>query len=275
MVRPRQRREVAAGLMQMRVKKGRACRLAGLSRSGFHKPLKGHGDEKDREAVIRLASHHRRLGYRMLHGLHLGEGGRMNHKKFYRIYREEKLSIRRKRRKKLVRERVPLFLPSRPGERWSLDFVFDRTEDGHRLKILTIVDDCSKECLWLEVETALGGESIARILENLCLIHGKPSCIRSDNGPELTSMALNLWLFRQGIKHEFIEPGKPMQNAYCESFNGRLRDECLNGNYFLTVEDAREKIETWRDFYNEVRPHSSLGYISPKKFIAKLEENSH
>jgi len=198
----------------------------------------------------------------------------MNHKKFYRIYREERLAVQRKRRKKWVRERVPLVLPGCAGERWSMDFVFDRTEDGHRLKILTLVDDYSKECLWLEVDTALDGAGIARILENLFLIHGQPKCVRSDNGPELTSKSLNLWLYRQGIKHEFIQPGKPMKNAYCESFNGRLRDECLNGNYFLTVKDAQDKIEKWRDFYNEMRPHSSLGYISPRKFIARLEENS-
>jgi putative transposase len=199
----------------------------------------------------------------------------MNHKRFYRIYREEKLSVRRKRRKKWVRERVPLTLPEKPGMRWSMDFVFDKTEDGHRLKILTVIDDFTKECLWLEVETALDGAGIARILGNLCLIHGKPQCVRSDNGPELTSRNLNLWLYQQEIKHEFIQPGKPMQNAFCESFNGRLRDECLNGNYFLSVADAQEKIQEWREFYNEIRPHSSLGRLSPRKFIARLEQNSH
>lgn len=275
MVRPRQRREAVRGLIKLRVKQGRACQLAGMSRSGFHKPLRGLDDSKDREAIVRLASHHRRLGYRMLHGLHLAEGGAMNHKKFYRIYREERLSVRRRRRKKWVRERVPLALPEGIGKRWSMDFVFDKAEDGKRLKILTMVDDFSKECIWLEVDTALDGAGIARILENLFLIHGKPECLRSDNGPELTSKTLNLWLYCQGVKHEFIQPGKPMQNAYCESFNGRLRDECLNGNFFLNLEDAREKIEAWREFYNEVRPHSSLGYISPRNFIARLEQNSH
>jgi putative transposase len=246
-----------------------------MSRSGFHKPLRGKDDQTDRESVLRLASHHRRSGYRMLHGILLAEGGRMNHKRFYRIYREERLAVRRKRRQKWVRERVPLALPAKQGVRWSMDFVFDKSEDGRRLKILTVIDDFTKECLWLEVETALDGAALARILSNLCLIHGKPECIRSDNGPELTSRNLNLWLYEQGIKHEFIQPGRPMQNAYCESFNGRLRDECLNGNYFLNLEDARRKIEAWRDFYNEIRPHSSLGKISPRKFIATLEQNSH
>ena len=156
-----------------------------------------------------------------------------------------------------------------------MDFVFDRTEDGSRLKILTLVDDFSKECLWLEVGRSLDGAGVSRILENLTLIHGKPKSIRSDNGPEFTSSSLNLWLFKQEIAHEFIEPGKPTQNAFCESFNGRLREECLNGNYFLSLEDAVEKIEAWREFYNELRPHSSLGYISPRKFNAKLQENSH
>jgi putative transposase len=261
--------------MEYQIGKGRACFLADISRSGFRKPLKGRGDDLDRERVIQLASEHKRLGYRMLHGIDVAQGGRMNHKKFYRLYREERLSVRRKRRRKLVRERVPLTLPERPGVRWSMDFVFDRTESGQKLKIFTIVDDYTKESLWLEVGTRLSGWDLVRILEQLCLVHGKPICVRSDNGPELTSKAFNVWLLREGIKHEFIEPGKPMQNAFCESFNGRLRDECLNGNYFLDLEDAQEKIEQWRAFYNEVRPHSALGYISPRKFIAKLEENSH
>jgi putative transposase len=261
--------------MELKVKKGRACHLAGISRCGFWKPLLGPDDQPDREEVIRLAGEHKRLGYRMLHGLHLCQGGRMNHKKFYRLYREEHLAVRRKRRRKFLRERVPLILPAQSGVCWSMDFVFDRTENGHRLKIFTIVDDFSKECLWLEVDTALAGSDIARILGNLCLIHGKPQGLRSDNGPEFTSRDLNLWLLREGIKHSFIQPGKPTQNAFCESFNGRLREECLNGNYFLNLEDAREKIEAWRNFYNEVRPHSSLGYISPKNFITRLLMNSH
>lgn len=157
-----------------------------------------------------------------------------------------------------------------------MDFVFDRTEDYRPLKILTLVDDFSKESLWLEVARGISGQDLVRILETVILIHGKPESVRTDNGSEFTSRAFSLWMMKVGIQHEFIQPGKPTQNAYIESFNGRFREECLNAHFFLDMEDAREKIETWRSFYNELRPHSSLGMIPPRKFLANLtSQDSH
>src|SRR5690554_298505 len=235
MVRPDQKREAA----QVMIKKGlpitKACRLVKLPRSSFYlepTPI----DTTSVQIVQSIAERYQKLGYRMLHALHRNEeGGTMNHKKFFRIYHEQGLALRRRKRKKVIRERLLLDLPDKPCITWSMDFVFDRTEDDKPLKILTLVDDYSKECLWLEVARGISGENLCEILDFVMLINGKP-----------------------------------MQNAYIESFNGRFRDECLNGNYFLDLEDARNKIESWRDFYNEIRPHSSLGMISPRKYIAKL-----
>lgn len=227
------------------------------------------------QTIISLADKYPRLGYRMLHNIYSNDGGQMNHKRFYRIYKQENLALRRRKKKKVLRERVPLELPEKPGISWSMDFVFDRTEDGRRLKIFAIVDDCSKESIWIEVDRAINGSSIAQILDNLCLIHGKPLAVRSDNGSEFTSSSMVKWSIKSGVKLNFIQPGKPTQNAYCESFNSRIRHECLNANLFLDLEDARRKIEEWRDFYNNKRPHSSLGGIPPKEYIMKLEKNSH
>lgn len=172
--------------------------------------------------------------------------------------------------KKIIRDRVPLGLPKQACITWSMDFVFDRTEDGRPIKILTLVDDYSKESLWLEVDRGISGKDLCELLDFIILVNGKPENIRSDNGPEFVSKALCIWMLRNGIRHDFIEPGKPTQNAYIESFNGRLRDECLNANLFMDLEDARTKIETWRTFYNEIRPHSSLKMMSPWKNMAKF-----
>lgn len=247
-----------------------ACKLLGLRRQSIYETGTAKDDTGAIDAVRALATTYPGAGYRMLHAIHRNSGGEMNHKKFHRIYRQEMLTLRRRRRRKIVRERVPLELPAGPGMTWSMDFVHDRTEDGRRIKILTIVDDFSKECIWLEVDRGMGGASLVAVLATVMLIHGKPQAIRSDNGPEFTSREMALWLISQGIRHLLIQPGKPTQNAYCESFNGRLREECLNMNLFLDLEDARQKIEAWRDFYNEVRPHSSLAMRSPRDFIATL-----
>lgn len=270
MVRPDQKREAA----QVMIKKGlpitKACRLLKLPRSSFYlepRPV----DTTSVQIVQSIAQCYQKLGYRMLHALHRNEeGGTMNHKKFFRIYHEQGLALRRRKRKKVIRERLALSLPDKPCVTWSMDFVFDRTEDGKALKIVTLVDDYSKECLWLEVARNISGENLCEVLEFVMLIHGKPEYIRTDNGSEFTSKVFCLWLMKQEVKQHFIQPGKPTQNAYIESFNGRFRDECLNGNYFLDLEDAQRKIESWRDFYNEIRPHSSLGMISPKNYLAKL-----
>ncbi len=276
MVSPGLRREAAQVMCSIGLSRSKSCVLAGLPRSSFYRKPIPQSDASCLQEVRNLALRYQKLGYRMLHGLHRNAGGAMNHKKFYRLYRQENLGLRCRRRKKMVRQRVALSLPSKPAIRWSMDFVFDRTEDLKPLKILTLVDDFSKESLWLEVSRGIGGNELVRILETAILIHGKPESIRSDNGSEFTSRALNLWMMKVGIQHEFIQPGKPTQNAYIESFNGRFREECLNANFFLDLEDARDKIDQWKCFYNELRPHSSLGMIPPRKFLANLaQQNSH
>jgi putative transposase len=197
-----------------------------------------------------------------------------NHKKVFRLYQEEKLQVRRKKRKCTAKYRgEPRIEPSRRNERWSMDFVHDRTADGRALKILNVVDDYTRECLAIEVDTSIGGQRVAQVLERILASRGRPGRLLSDNGPEFTGRALDAWAHERGIKHQFIEPGKPMLNAYVESFNGKLRDECLNENWFVGVRDARHLTGSWRLDYNRVRPHSSLGDRPPEEFAAESVSN--
>lgn len=189
-----------------------------------------------------------------------------------RIYREEKLSLRLKRRKKRVAMlRVVLPKPEKANQRWSMDFVSDALWMGRRYRILTIVDNYSRECLRLLVDTSINGSRVSQTLEQLAEMRGVPESITVDNGPEFAGKALDEWAYRRGVKLDFIRPGKPVENAYIESFNGRLRDECLNENQFPTMQDARERIEAWRQYYNDHRPHGSLNGLTPSEF-AGLQE---
>ena len=186
------------------------------------------------------------------------EGWVVNHKRTERIYREEGLVLRRKRRRKgTAGARVIIPAPERPNQKWSMDFVSDSTVTGRRFRALTIVDDYSRECPAIEVDTSLGGVRVVGVLERLAETRGLPEVITVDNGPEFAGKAMDEWAYRRGIKLNFIRPGKPVENAFAESFNGRLRDECLNINWFMSIKHAREVIESWRQDYNEVRPHSS------------------
>lgn len=270
MVTPELRREAAQVMESKGMSRYKACKFARVPRSALYAPPSVPDDGFDRNTVLELARNYQRLGYRMLHAIYRNNGGTMNHKRFYRIYKEESLGLRRRRRKKVFRERVPLEHPLEAGIRWSMDFVFDRCENGRQLKILTLVDDFSKEALWMEVGHGISGRALCQVLETVCLIHGAPESIRSDNGPEFTSRHFGLWMMSKGIKHDFIQPGKPTQNAFVESFNGKFREECLNANLFLDLEHAQTVIEQWRNFYNEIRPHSSLGMIAPKEFVARF-----
>jgi len=198
------------------------------------------------------------------------EGLVVNHKRTERIYKQEGLSLRRQKRKKVASGlRVELPRPERVNQRWSMDFVSDSLNDGRRFRALTVVDDYSRECPVIEVDTSLGGRRVAETLSRLAEVRGLPEVITVDNGPEFAGKALDEWAYRRGVKLNFITPGKPVENAYIESFNGRLRDECLNGNWFPTLKDARQIIEAWRIDYNEVRPHSSLGNLTPSEFVRK------
>jgi putative transposase len=196
------------------------------------------------------------------------EGYHVNKKLVYRVYREEKLSLRVRKRKRIAAlVRVPLPAPEKPNVRWSMDFVSDQLgSTGRRFRCLTIVDDFSRECLAIEVDTSLPGSRVARVLERLAFSRGLPQAIVVDNGPEFTGRSLDAWAFEKGIKLDYIRPGKPVENAYIESFNGKFRDECLNEHWFVTLREAQVRIEAWREDYNCKRPHSSLGDLTPEQF---------
>ena len=251
----------------------RACRLVGLNRSSLNYQPRRPDDSALCERLRELAAERRRFGYRRLGWLLIREGHTMNHKKLYRIYHQEKLMVRRRgRRKRAVGTRAPLRLPDTINQRWSLDFVSDALSDGRRFRILCVVDDFSRECLASVVDTSIGGVRVVRELEQLVVKRGVPRMIVSDNGCELTSSAVLRWSLGR-LDWHYIAPGKPAQNAFVESFNSRLRDECLNEHVFLSLAEARATIETWRNDYNDCRPHSSLGALTPNEF-ARLKTQS-
>jgi len=225
------------------------------------------GDAAVRLRIRELAAQRRRFGYRRLHVMLTREGQHMNHKRFRRLYREEKLQVRRRSgRKRALGVRAPLQLPSGPNERWSLDFVSDCLMDGRRFRILAVVDDFTRESLALIPDTSLSGARVARELDALIPRHGKPVSCVSDNGPELTSKAILKWKEKRGVGWHYIEPGKPQQNALIESFIGRLRDECLNETVFSSLSEARAVLASWQRDYNGVRPHSGLANKTPWQF---------
>jgi putative transposase len=197
------------------------------------------------------------------------EGLVINHKRTERIYREEGLALRRKRRRKgAAGVRVVLPSADRPNQHWSMDFVSDSIVTGRRFRALTVVDDFSRECPAIEVDSSLGGRRVVGVLDRITEARGLPEVITVDNGPEFLGRALDEWAYRRGVKLNFIRPGKPIENAYVESFNGRLRDECLNTNWFINLKNAREIIEVWREDYNQVRPHSSLNNLTPAEYAS-------
>lgn len=265
MVTPAARREAAAHLGEAYgVSQRRACRAIGADRASI-RYLSRRGDDGPLRTRLReLAAQRRRFGYRRLHVLLRREGAQMNHKKLRRLYAEERLQVRRRGgRKRALGTRAPLALPQGPNQRWSLDFVSDAFTDGRRFRILAVVDDFTRECLCLVADTSLSGLRVARELDAVIAARGRPLACVSDNGTELTGMAILRWTQQTRVEWHYIAPGKPTQNAFAESFNGRLRDECLNEHWFESLADARSKIEAWRIDYNTVRPHSSLGNIPP------------
>jgi putative transposase len=245
----------------------RACRLLSLSASSLRYKSRCIPVEGLHERLLSLARERPRYGYRRLHVLLRREGYEVNHKRIHRLYRHEGLMVRRRRRKRIAAgKRVQLPLPSRVNERWSLDFMSDQLADGRVFRTLNIVDDFTRECRAIEVDTSLTGRRVARVLDRLCAEYGVPAALVMDNGPELTSRALDTWAYRTGVDLRFIRPGKPIENAYVESFNGRFRDECLNEHWFASLDEARVVIEEWRIDYNQYRPHSSLGELTPEQY---------
>jgi putative transposase len=266
-LKPVARKAAVARLVEQRgLSQVRACRLVGLNRSSMNYRPRRPDDSLLRQRLRELAAERRRFGYRRLGWLLEREGQVLNRKKLYRLYREEKLMVRRRRgRKRALGTRAPMTVPSAINQRWSLDFVADALSDGRRFRILCVVDDFSRECLATVVDTSLGGVRVVRELDHLTAERALPRMVVSDNGTELTSCAVLRWATGR-LEWHYIEPGKPVQNAFVESFNSRLRDECLNEHVFLTLAEARETIEAWRDDYNYRRPHSSLGALTPAEF---------
>jgi putative transposase len=252
------------------VSQRRSCAVLGVNRSSC-RYVGRRPDDPIREPLRALAAQRPRFGYRRLTILLRRDGWTANHKRVYRIYRQEGLTVRRKRRKKLAAgARVTLPPPARPNERWSMDFMGDSLASGRTFRILNIVDDASRECLAIEVDTSLSGYRVARVLDRIAATRPLPLRIVADNGPEFTSKVLDAWAYQHRVQLHFIRPGKPVENAFIESFNGKFRDECLNENWFLGLADAREKIETWRLDYNLVRPHSSLNDRTPTEYAAAV-----
>ena len=255
----------ATGLSQRR-----ACRLTGLSlstcRYEAHRPA---ADAHLSGRITELALERRRFGYRRIWQLLRREGFHVNHKRVYRLYHLSGLGVKRRRRRKgLATERLPLLRPDAPNLTWSMDFVMDALASGRRIKCLTCVDDFTKECLTITAAFGISGVQVTRILDSIALFRGYPATIRTDQGPEFTCRALDQWAFEHGVELRLIQPGKPTQNGFIESFNGRFRDECLNEHWFSDILHARKIINDWRQDYNESRPHSSLNYQTPAEFAA-------
>ena len=254
----------------------RACRLVGLHPKTYRYVPKRSGDEELRRRLRELASQRRRFGYRRLGLMLKRQGIKLNRKKLYRLYKEERLTVRKRGgRKRALGTRAPMAIPQDRNLRWSIDFVADTLVSGRRLRILTLVDDFTRECLGLVVDTSLTGLRVARELDRIAQLRGYPCMIVSDNGTELTSNAILGWQQDHAVEWHYIAPGKPMQNGFVESFNGRLRDECLNEHLFTNLREAQRIIEEWRTDYNTNRPHSSLNGLTPTEFAACLDKGQN
>lgn len=243
-----------------------ACKLLEVDRGSYRYEPRPRDDGRLREEMVALAKQKPRYGYRRLGVLLARRGWKMNHKKLYRLYREEHLAVRRLKRKRLVRPAAPVAQLTRANQEWAMDFVMDGLATGRAVRALTVVDEYTRECLAIEVDSCLSSRRVTRVLEWAIQQRGKPEALRCDNGPEFTSRHFLAWCQEQQIRLIHIQPGRPMQNGRVESFNGRLRDECLNANWFPTMNEAKRKIEAWREEYNRERPHSSLGYRTPEEF---------
>lgn len=250
----------------------RACRAIGADRSSVRYMSIRSDDAGLRERLRTLAAERRRFGYRRLHVMLAREGVQVNQKKLRRLYREERLQVRRRGgRKRALGTRAPMVLPEGPNQRWSLDFVSDALEDSRRFRILCVVDDFTRECIGLVADTSLSGVRVARELDAIVGRRGRPLTVVSDNGTELTSMAILKWSQDRRIGWHYIAPGKPTQNAFVESFNGRLRDECLNETLFSSLSHARAVLAAWMHDYNHHRPHSAHGGVPPVEFAEKVD----
>ena len=272
MVTPAAKRDAVAHLCKVHeVSQRRACSVLGVDRSSVRYRSVRPDDADLRKAMRDVAGERRRFGYRRVHLMLERQGWHVNQKKIRRIYREERLQVKRRGgRKRALGTRRPMLVPNRPNERWSLDFVSNAFTDGRRFRVLAIVDDFSRECLGLVADTSLSGLRVTRELSAIMMRRGRPKTIASDNGTELTSMAVLRWCQDTDVGWHYIAPGKPTQNAFVERFIGSLRDELLNETLFTTLADAKAHIAAWKEDYNRNRPHSSLGNLTPDEFATKM-----
>lgn len=273
MVAPAVKREAVAHLKSgYEMSERRACKVIGCDRMSVRYRSRREDDAKLRERLRALAHERRRFGYRRLMVFLRREGLVVNHKRLFRIYREEGLTVRkRKGRKRAVGQRFPLPVPKQPNDLWAMDFVSDQFESGRRFRIWAVYDVCTRQCLATVADISIGGKRVVRELDRVIASSGKPRAIVSDNGTELTSNAVFGWTLERGVEWHYIDPGKPVQNAFIESFNGRLRDEFLNETLFTSLPQARIALEEWRRDYNEVRPHSRIGWLAPAVYAGQFE----
>jgi putative transposase len=262
---------VAYAQAQYGLSERRACGLVGGGRSSQRYRAHPRDDAALRQRLGELAQERPRFGYRRLHSLLVRAGHRVNHKRIERLYRVAGLGLRRRLRKRITSQgRGPVAAATSRNDCWAMDFVSDTLASGRRIRLLTLVDIYTRESLAIEVDTSLPSQRVVQILDRVVAAEGGPKAIRLDNGPEFISHALDHWAHEQGVELRFIDPGKPVQNAFIESFNGRLRDECLNQHWFTNLADARAIVEDWRQDYNHHRPHSALGYLTPSEFHQQL-----
>jgi len=270
-VKPAARRLVATHLRDVfQVSERRAIHVVRVHRSTARYVPRPDRAPELRERLRRLAVECPRYGYRMMTDRIRWEGLRVNHKRVYRVYREEGLQLPKRRRKRLRSVRRE---PLKPAEainvRWSMDFVSDALADGRKFRVLNVLDEFSRVCLAIEVNTSLPGSVVTRVLDEIAAERGYPAVVVVDNGPEFRGREMDNWACRHGVRLHFIDPGKPMQNAFVESFNDKFRGECLNSHWFMGIGEARERIAAWREEYNERRPHRSLGRIPPAEYARR------
>lgn len=273
MVSPTVKREAVSHLVKkLTFAPTRACRVVGLASSTFHhRSIRKRSDEPIRLRLKELAGRRTKWGCPMLFNILRREGFRDNYKRVERIYKQAGLSIYlRKRRKLKTLPRVPLPKATRPNETWSMDFMQDALSDGRRFRVFNLVDDFTRECLVIHVARSIRSQNLIEIFEELKKTRPLPTSIRCDNGSELTSIAMDLWAYRNNVKIHTIEPGKPNQNAFIESFNGKFRSELLDQSFFETIQQAKEDIEQWRHDYNHIRPHSSIAMKTPAEFAEEF-----
>jgi len=267
MVTPAARRSAVAYTSETHsVSERHSCRLLGVGRSTVRYRSTKTSDHALKDRLQVLANDRPRFGYRRLYLLLRREFGSLNHKRVYRLYKEADLAVRRRRRKRVATGRKPLPTVDRPGVVWTMDFVRDTLANGRPFRTLNVLDVFTRQCLAIEVDTSLPGQRVTRVLDGVAIDHGLPETIRVDNGPEFAGKVLDAWAYDRGVRLDFITPGKPIENAHVESFNGKFRDECLNQHWFTDLADARAIIAAWRHDYNAVRPHSALGNLTPERF---------